>query len=251
MFSKNLKNHNGGVWLCGATVTDQNSYYFSANQLICLFNNQDNIYADLNLYDEGEYSVTAYFNRHSDCDVYVGYWYMDKGSFEPQICTVAQLFCNDTVTFIYKKTIKDRYYGSIVLFADPSACNIHNYVAKTFQNASLDLSFTSFPKSVVSPIVLTTDIGNKKINRYRIGNIILRGLTLPDKSVVCDKLELKSGTLLRFINPCVDMVLNPNTHPQDFILPIALNEHIDKQSLPHVNSRCIISSNVEIQLLPT
>mgnify|MGYP004529332531 CR=1 FL=1 len=250
MFTQNLKNHRGGVWLYGSTATEKADTQFEGYELISLFENQDNLYADLNLYDEGEYTFSVSFNRHSNCDVYVGYWYMDNGSFEPQLHTISQLFCGEAFTFTYKKTIADRYYGSLILFADPSAYDTHDYIEQTFENASLDISFASFPKSVCNPLVLISNNSTKEIIRHRIENITLRGLKLPDGSIVCDKLELRSGQLIRFISPNIDNCISPETHPQDFLLPIAVNENCLQNCLPKLENDSTISSNVEIELFP-
>ncbi len=247
MFTHNLKDHFGGVWLCGATQSDRSNTLFDGNQLISLFYNQDNIYADLNLYDEGEYTFSADFNRRGGCDVFVGYWYMDNGSFEPQLETVSQLFCNHPLTFVYKKAIKDRYYGSLVLFADPINPTA-DYIAQTFEGAMLDVTFNSFAKSVLNPIVLITDNLTNKTQRHRIKNLILRGVRLSDGNVVCDKLELRSGKLLRFINPLIDYETALLKNAQNYILPICSTEFFDKTFLPTLDKNCTLSSNVEIQL---
>lgn len=248
MFTENLKNHTGGVWLCGATATESSNIQLDGDNLVSLFENQDNIYADLNLYDEGEYIFTASFDRRSGCDVYVGYWYMDNGSFEPQLHTISQLFCGEPFTFTYKKVCKNRYYGSLVLFADPSAYNTQNYIEQTFENASLDIDFTGFPKSVCDPLVLIQNNSTKEIMRHHIKNITLRALKLLDGSIACDKLELKSGRIIRFVSPLIDNCISPETHPQDFLLPIAVNETLPQSSLPKLDADCTISSNVEIML---
>lgn len=247
MFTHNLKDHFGGVWLCGATASDQESVSFEGDELISLFYNQDNVYADLNLYDEGEYTFLVDFNRRGGCDVFAGYWYMDNGSFEPQLETLSQLFCAEPCTFIYEKTKADRYYGSLVLFADPQDFN-KNYIKRTFEDASLDVSFKSFAKSVCDPIVLITDNCTKKVERYRINGLTLRGLRLGDGSVICDKLELRSGKLIRFIDPQIDRCVYTKENVQKYILPICSTEFFDKTLLPYFGDNCTVSSNAEIQL---
>lgn len=246
MFTHNLKDHFGGVWLCGATASDTENISFEGRELISLFRNQDNVYADLNLYDEGEYTFMADFNRRG-CDVYVGYWYMQSGSFEPQLETLSQLFCGEPCTFIYEKTKSDRYYGSLILFADPQNFDT-NYIKRTFEDASLDVSFKSLSKSVCDPIVIVTDNLSKKTVRHRIKGLVLRGVRQPDGNVICDKLELRSGKLIRFIDPQIDRCVYTKENVQKYILPICNTEFFDKTLLPHFSDNCTVSSNVEIQL---
>ena len=249
MFTQNLRNHTGGVWLCGATAAEQENSELFGDELMLLFNNQDNKYAELGFFDEGEYTLTLGFNRRADCEFFAGYWYMDSGSFEPQLHIIGQLYCNEAFTFIYKKLRKDRYYGSLILVAEPFSYSSDDYISSALECASLDIDFTSFPKSVCNPIVLIHGNDNS-LTRHRIKNVTLRSARLPDGSLVCDELELRSGALTRFISPLIDNCLLSRSNIYDFVLPIAKCESVSPDRLPTLASFCTISSNVEIKLFP-
>ena len=250
MFTVNVSDHTGKIWLCGNTISHKFSTSYDGEQLQGLHESQEYQYADLKLDDEGEYTLTANFSHRTDARVFAGYWYTESGSFEPELCIIVELYNNDPFTFIYKKDLPNRYYGGISLITDIPGHETPERFNELFEDGMLDISFSGYPVSVDSPLIVVSGKSNQqKSQRCRILGATLRGLQLPDGSRIYDRLELREGRLTRLISPEIDNCICGEKYPEKYILPFADTEAVSPEFLPEIADDCSVCSNVEIELI--
>lgn len=230
------------IWLCGNTECSHCNITYSSNEIIGMFRQNDNKYADIMQYEEGKYTLTLDYCREYNGKAYICYWYMEAGSFEPNIEIIGELNYCEPFEFYYRKNVKDRYFGGLAICVD---CDIFDEIENIFEHGSLEIEYTGFPKSIDNSILIIDDIAKNSV-RFALGGTVLRGISDSSGKKVFDKLDLLSGTVLRYINPEIDNYCNFKENPQKYILHNPAIEKLPKKFLPELFPGYSVSSVLQI-----